>query len=69
MTATLTGATRYRSQRRWGGREEMVLQVEETGSEMQLIGGWPSREDFTRWRDARTTDFTSFPRDPSETGT
>lgn len=52
----LTGRTRHRSQRRWG-REELVLQVEEGGSEMALIGPYPERMYFTRWRDALSTDF------------
>lgn len=56
MSKALTGRARYRSQQRWLGREELVLQVEEAGSEMVSFGGLPERMDFIRWRDANTTD-------------
>jgi hypothetical protein len=60
VTRKLTGRIRYRSQRRpFSRREEIVLQVEESGSEMMLLGGWPQREQFIRWRDAGTTDLIS----------
>jgi len=51
----LTGNTRYRSARRWG-REILILQVEEVGSEMVHFGAFIERCGFRRWRDAKTTD-------------
>lgn len=51
----LTGARRFRSERRWG-REQLVLQVQERGHRTTNLGGYIDTETTLRWRDARTTD-------------
>ena len=52
----LTGKTRWRSQRRFFGREELVLQVEWAGTEVRWNGYYADSEDASYWRDARSED-------------
>ena len=52
----LTGRTRLRPQKRWFQKSLLVLQVEETGTRPELMGGYVESFDFTQWRDARVED-------------
>jgi hypothetical protein len=60
----LTGRRRYRSQRRWGGREELVLQVEERWLHTYYSGGSVDSDWIVSWRDARTSDLTTIGEEP-----
>jgi hypothetical protein len=51
-----TGKHRYRAERRLFREPVLVLQLEEKVNEMDLVGGWPERVDYTHWRDAKVTD-------------
>ncbi len=52
----LTGKTRWRSQRRFSGREELVLQVQWSGTVIEWNGYFADSDDRTEWRDARSED-------------
>ena len=56
VSAKPTGKIRYRSERRFFGGERLVLQIEEECSEMEMLGPFPDRVTWRRWRDAKTTD-------------
>lgn len=53
-----TGATRHRSERRWG-RERLILQHEFTGMVTRLLGPHPDTETETWWRDATAADLST----------
>jgi hypothetical protein len=53
----ITGKTRWRSQRRrFSGREELVLQLQWSGTVMEWNGYFADSDDRTEWRDARSED-------------
>lgn len=60
---TATGKRRYRSQQRWGGREELVMQIEERGIVTTWSAGQIDSEWMNRWRDATTSDLTTAERE------
>jgi hypothetical protein len=60
MSRELTGKHRYRLQYQWFRQPALlILQLEEHVSEVELVGGFPERQTYTRWRDARVTDLPS----------
>lgn len=54
---TPTGRRRFRVEKKWG-QQRLVLQIEETGHEIDFFGGYVDRQHVTRWRDAKVEDLT-----------